>query len=393
MTRKLNYVMTSPQFPLNYANFAVQLKQNGVNVLGLGDEPYDQLPQVIKDNLTEYYWVPDMHNFDQMKAGIQFFIDKYGSVDRIESHNEYWLEMDARLRTEFNIFGLKNQDMDRIKNKSGMKKVFRENNIPVAKGRVFGDKADGQALVKELGYPVIVKPDNGVGASDTWKINNDQELEKFYVEKDDQVPYIMEEFIEGDIVTFDGITDAEGKIVFYSSQVHSSPILDVAEAATELTFYTANEFADDLVELGTKSVESYGLPERFFHHEFFRKKKDGKLIALEINCRPPGGCAIDMMNYANQIDVYHEYANLVAGYGFQAQLNRPYNALYVARKFDKNYRLSYDDIVAKHHDKIIDIYESPRVLSGVMGDYAFIFVTPTTDNMPALVADVSDLAN
>lgn len=100
-----------------------------------------------------------------------------------------------------------------------------------------------------------------------------------------------------------------------------------------------------------------------------------------------------MMNYANQIDVYHEYANLVAGYGFQAQLNRPYNALYVARKFDKNYRLSYDDIVAKHHDKIIDIYESPRVLSGVMGDYAFIFVTPTIDSVPALVADVSDLAD
>ena len=32
-----------------------------------------------------------------------FFAFKYGRIDWLESNNEYWLEKDARLRTDFNI--------------------------------------------------------------------------------------------------------------------------------------------------------------------------------------------------------------------------------------------------------------------------------------------------
>lgn len=389
MDRPLNFVISSPHFPPNYENFAIRLKANGVNVLGVGDEPYDNLSDNLKAHLTEYYYVESMEDYDQMYEAIRFFQEKYGSVDRIESHNEHWLELDARLRTDFDIFGFKTEDMERVKPKSGMKEVFRKNNIPVARGRVVKDGKDAKKLIKELGYPVIVKPDSGVGASDTWKINSVADLDQFLAEKDENVSYIMEEFIEGDIITFDGLTDKNGKVLFYSSQVHSSPILDVASDDVELTFYTARDFPEDLVEIGKKSVEAFELPERFFHHEFFRAKDTGELIALEINCRPPGGCAIDMMNYANSIDVYDQYAKIVTGQGFTAELTRPYNALYVSRRYDKNYVKSYDEIVHKYFDKIVSIYESPRILAGVMGDYAFIFNTKTTEEMSEMIQDVS----
>ena len=55
----MNFVFVSPNFPLNYYHFVVALKKDGVNVLGIGDTPYDNLMEELKEALTEYYFVPD----------------------------------------------------------------------------------------------------------------------------------------------------------------------------------------------------------------------------------------------------------------------------------------------------------------------------------------------
>lgn len=140
MKKKLNFVIVSPHFPSNFETFAHRLKESGINVLGIADVEYDSLTESLKSTLTEYYKVEDMNDYDQVYRGIAYFGHKYGKIDRIESHNEYWLELDAQLRTDFNVFGFKNEDMEAVKTKSKMKEIFRKNRIPVAKGRVFIDK-------------------------------------------------------------------------------------------------------------------------------------------------------------------------------------------------------------------------------------------------------------
>lgn len=50
----MNFIFISPQFPHTYWEFCNRLKQNGVNVLGIADAPYDSLRQELKDSLTEY---------------------------------------------------------------------------------------------------------------------------------------------------------------------------------------------------------------------------------------------------------------------------------------------------------------------------------------------------
>ena len=69
-----------------------------------------------------------------------------------------------------------------------------------------------KAFLQEVGYPVIVKPDTGVGASNTEKLTCDEELAAFFAAKPD-VPFIMEEFVPGHIETFDGITDRDGNLL------------------------------------------------------------------------------------------------------------------------------------------------------------------------------------
>ena len=40
-----------------------------------------------------------------------------------------------------------------------------------------------KAFIARVGYPVVVKPDNGVGASETYKLKSDEDLDYFFATK------------------------------------------------------------------------------------------------------------------------------------------------------------------------------------------------------------------
>ena len=384
-SRPLNFVMISPHFPTNFETFAVRMKEKGINTLGIADTPYELLSDNLKAHLTEYYRVDNMEDYDQVYRAVGYFAHKYGRIDRVESHNEYWLELDAKLRTDFNVFGYKNDDMLAIKTKAQMKEVFRKNGLKVAQGRVFADDEDARKLAKQLKFPVIIKPNSGVGASDTYKIKSAVELEDFFGYKKPHVEYIMEEFIDGDIVTFDGLTDHDGNIVFYSSLEYSEAVLDTVEKDGDMFYYVPREISPKLVELGKVCVKAFNVRERFFHFEFFRVKKTGELLPLEINCRPPGGLTIDMWNYANDFDVFREYANIVTENKFYTDIQHPWNVVYISRKANQNYVNSIDDVCQKFAGNIISVQTVPGVFAKVMGEHGILARTETMEQMREIV--------
>lgn len=386
MSRPLNFVMISPHFPTNFETFAVRLRETGFNTLGIADTPYELLSPTLRDSLTEYYRVDNMEDYEQVYRAVAYFAHKYGRIDRIESHNEYWLELDAKLRTDFNVFGYKNDDMLSIKTKAQMKEVFRQTGLKVAKGRVFQDDEDARKLAKELKFPVIIKPNSGVGASDTYKIKTAEELENFFSHKNPAVEYIMEEFIDGDIVTFDGLTDHEGNIVFYSSLEYSEAVLDTVSKDGDMYYYVPREISEKLVEMGKLCVKAFNVKERFFHFEFFRTKgKKQELMPLEINCRPPGGLTIDMWNYANDFDVFKEFANIVKENKFYSNIQHPWNVVYISRKANQNYVNSIDSVREKFADNIISIQTVPGVFAKIMGEHGILARTETMEQMREIV--------
>ena len=72
----MNFVFLSPNFPKTYYNFTKGLRNNGVTTLGIGDEPYDQLSQELKDSLVEYYKVNSLENYDEVYRACAFFTFK-----------------------------------------------------------------------------------------------------------------------------------------------------------------------------------------------------------------------------------------------------------------------------------------------------------------------------
>mgnify|MGYP003262595827 FL=1 len=147
-----NFVFLSPNFPTNYWQFCRELKNNGLNVLGIGDQPYDELSSQLKDSLNEYYKVSSLENYDEVYRAVAFFIFRYGRIDWLESNNEYWLERDARLRTDFHIeSGFQAADMDRIKYKSRMKAYYERAGIPVARYHIVDDFDGCRAFIETVG--------------------------------------------------------------------------------------------------------------------------------------------------------------------------------------------------------------------------------------------------
>ncbi len=375
----MNYIHFSPHFPPNYYPFSANLRCMGVNVLGLADAPYHELRPELQTALTEYYRLSDAHSYDEKVRALGYFTHRYGKIDRLESHNEYWLESDAQLRTDFNIPGYHIEDMARIKHKSEMKKVFIQEGIPVARGRVAHTLEEALTLVDEVGFPLIAKPDSGVGASLTYKLSDRAQLEGFFADKP-PLNYIFEEFIQGTIETFDGLTDQNGEVVFSSSMRFNEGIMDLVNDGLDIWYYTVRDIPTDLEAAGRKLAAAYRLRERFFHFEFFRQP-DGSLTMLEVNMRPPGGLTADMYNYANDIDIYREYANVVVNNMFEAKVTRPYFCAYIGRRAHKVYRHTHDEALSALRPQIVHHEAMSGVFAPALGDYGYVVRSPDLEEI------------
>ena len=252
-----NFIFISPNFPTNYWQFCRELKNNGLNVLGIGDQPYEELKPELKASLNEYYKVNSLENYDEVYRAVAFFTFKYGRIDWLESNNEYWLERAAALRTDFHITsGFQTSDMPRIKYKSKMKEYYQKAGIATARYHMVDDLAGCKAFVEQVGYPVVVKPDNGVGASDTHRLSSDKELEEFLAYKEKEHPdvaYIMEEFVRAEVNSYDAIIDAHGNPIFEAGNVSPVSIMDIVNNDDNSIYYIIKDLPEDTRAAGLNS--------------------------------------------------------------------------------------------------------------------------------------------
>lgn len=381
----MNIVYLSPHFPENYYAFSTALSNLGVNVLGVGDAPYDVLNPALKSALKEYYKVDDMEDYDQLLRCLGFFTHKYGKIDRLDSLNEYWLDYEARLRTDFNIFGIKTDSIHEIKRKSKMKEVFRNAGIPVAEGKVIDNLKEAKRFAEKVGYPIVAKPDKGVGALNTYKIHDYDELKNFF-DNPPQRDYIFEEFISGDIYSFDGLTNRDGDVVFYTAHIYQAGIMETVNDDSHIYYYSLRDLPEDLEETGLKSIKAFDARERFFHLEFFRTHSDNKLVALEINMRPPGGYTTDMFNFANDIDIYQEWANVIVHNEFRSEYNRDYHCGYIGRKFNQHYIHTHDEILHTFHQYLVHHAPISGVFSSALGHYGYLARTKDEKTMHEIIS-------
>ncbi|MFQ8583845.1 MAG: ATP-grasp domain-containing protein, partial [Holdemania massiliensis] len=304
----INFVLISPHFPSNYWLFARALKNRGVRVLGIVDTPQSSLPSSLREVLDDVYCVYSMTDRDQMIRACGYFTWKYGKLDWIESNNEYWLNLDAELRKLFHVTtGMFPAQLNVCQHKSLMKAKYAEAGVPTARWLISEDPEAIRQFAQQVHYSMVAKPDRGVGASDTMRIHNAEELETML--KTMHSGMIVEEFVQGTVCTFDGIINNQGKVVFATSHVYLGSVMDSVNEKQPIGCYSLKNVQEDLRSAGERTLQAFGVRDRFFHLEFFRLDCDqeglghkGDIIGLEVNMRPPGGFLPDMIDYANDID-------------------------------------------------------------------------------------------
>ena len=379
----MNFVYISPNFPDNHWLFCRRLRDNGVTVLGVGDCPYDALRQELRDSLNEYYKVSSLENYDEVYRAVAYFIHKHGRIDYLESNNEYWLERDAALRQDFHITsGFQPADMPQVKCKSRMKERYALAGIPVALHHMVNDIAGCRGFIETVGYPVIVKPDNGVGAVSTFRIGSDAELEEFFALKDD-TQYIMEEFIDGSIVSYDAIINSRGEPIFETGNLTLGSIMDMVNEQGSCRFLIRDRLPDALRDAGRAAVRAFGVKKRMVHFEFFCLERDqrigkkGDYTALEVNMRPCGGIAPTMMNYANSTDVYQIWADMIVFDESRKDTGERRFCAFAGRRDARHYVMSREDVLDAFAGQIVEEGPVDEALRTDMGDYMFLACFPT----------------
>ena len=393
----MNFIFISPQFPRTYWNWCDRLKKNGANVLGIGDTPYDQLQPELKQCLTEYYKVETLEDYDQVFRAVAFFSFKYGKIHWLESNNEYWLEHDAMLRTDFNI--LSGPDVDEIqayRSKAAMKPYYKKAGVPTARQAPVTTLEEAKDFIKRVGYPVIVKPEYGVGAAATYRLENRHELEDFFSDLPED-SYVMEEFVPGWICSYDAIVDSHSEVLFESMSI-SPPIMDIVNNQTELIFYVPPSVEPQLQKRGRATVKAFGVKSRFVHMEFFKltraKKglgKEGDFVGLEVNMRPGGGYMPDMMDFAHSTDVYQLWADMICFDERRLPENPDQQyCVFFGQRDHFHYLHSQQDIMAKYGSRIKMNERMPEVLSTAMGNQMYTALLPTKEDMDEFVRYVGE---
>lgn len=384
----MNFVFISPNFPENYWMFCRGLKKHGATVLAIVDCPYDSLSKQLKENIDECYVVSSLNDYDALIRAMGYFTFHYGKIDWVESNNEYWLAQDARLRQDFHITtGITIDHIADYQSKSRMKYYYEQANVPTARWQMADTADNAIAFAKTYGYPIICKPDVGVGANSTYKLNDEEEIRQCFAEPFTQ-PMLLEEYITGECFTFDGITNSKKEIQFATSHHYVGSIMDSVNERDSIGCYSLIDIPEDIMDVGSRCVQSFDTRSRFFHFEFFRLSEDhpqlgkkGTILGLEVNMRPPGGFLPDMIDYANDFDIYDIWAQVMINDHVAIPFHTRKSCAFAGRRDNIEYAHTEYEISTKYRSNIKMIQRLPEVLAHAMGNTISVAVFDTLEEV------------
>lgn len=251
---------------------------------------------------------------------------KYGGLHTVVGVLEPLQVPLAEVRAHFGIPGTDPRTADLFRDKARMKDALRAAGLPCARHMLITSLAGALHFVKQVGFPIVLKPPAGAGCKATWRIGNLAELQSAIaaVHPRPEDPTLAEEFLRGREYCFDTIT-VRGKIRFENVSRYYPGPLEVTEnpwiqwAVVQPRALTPD--LDDARELGRRAIRALGLGTGFTHMEWFRRD-DGSLAIGEIAARPPGANFVEMMSFGHDTDLYRAWARAIVDNAFDGPFER-----------------------------------------------------------------------
>ncbi|ANM30266.1 hypothetical protein ABI59_12760 [Acidobacteria bacterium Mor1] len=339
----MNILMISPGYPSQMPAFAEALAATGARVFGIGDQPESSLPDRARRAVTAHLQVRDLWDEGSVIGRVMDEMRKNGvRFHRIECLWEPGMGLAARLREALGVPGLGYSATEGFRDKEVMKRRLDAAGLRTPRHAVARTKDEIRRFAGPIGFPLIVKPIAGAGATDTYRINSKEELESVLPRLGHVESVSVEEFIEGDEFTFDTIC-AGGRILFENvAWYRTKPIEErkhqwVSPSCICLRDLDVPELAGGR-KLGRQVLDALGFRDGFTHMEWFRKA-DGEVVFGEIAARPAGANLVDAMNFASEVDLFRGWAEAVTHGRWTQPFERKYNAAVVGKRAAGNGRI------------------------------------------------------
>ena len=355
----MNVLMISPGYPAEMAFFTRGLSHAGADVIGLSDQSPEALPATARDALAHYVHVGSLAAEDQVAATVRDLARQL-RIDRVECLWEPYMILAGRLREELGLPGLTVQQTVPFRDKERMKQVLDAAGLRTPWHVAARTVADVWAAAERVGFPLIVKPLDGAGSADTYRVDSTAELDAI-LPMVRHVPQVsVEEFIDAEEFTYDTIC-ADGRVLFENiCQYHPRPLLTkMHEWISPITMALRDLDEPGLRggrELGAAVLGVLGFRDGFTHMEWYRKA-DGEVVFGEIGARPPGARTVDVMNYATDTDLFTAWAHAVTHGRIPQPVERRYNAASVFKRASGAGRITryegLDQLLARYGEHVV----------------------------------------
>ncbi len=222
----------------------------------------------------------------------------------------------AMARELFGVPGVGVRTASVFRDKSRMKDALRAAGLPVARHAVLRTEADARAFVAEVGFPLVLKPIDGVGARSTARVSTMEELFRMLRDMGScpSSPALAEEMVVGKEYSFEAITiGGEPQVSSFSEYLPGC--LEVLENpwiqwSCVLPREVDSPLHDRVRRLGFDVIRTLGLQNGMTHMEWF-ERSDGSLAVGEIAQRPPGPQLCQMTGLVHGIDIHRAWARAV----------------------------------------------------------------------------------
>lgn len=360
-------VFIEPRFPANQKHFIRAFAEIGVRVSAIGEGSKSSLDDELKRWLTHYEEVRNVTDPGAVLDAVRF-IQRHAHVDRLEATVEAHIMSTAQVREKAGIPGTSTRTAYLCRDKPAMKAALRAGGIPCAASDAVASLAEARAFAERVGYPLILKPRDGAGASGAARVDSDAELvaaaQNLGLGQHGRTAAI-EEFIEGHEGFFDTLT-VNGKVVhefachYYPNVLEAMRTRWISPQFIATNRIDSSEGYDELKKMGQKVVDVLGIETSATHMEWFSGPKGLKFS--EIGCRPPGVRAWDLYNVGNDMDLYREWAMLVSVGRPSQRPSRRFAAGIIALRPDRDGRISHYeglDAIREHFGEWLIDWHTP----------------------------------
>jgi formate-dependent phosphoribosylglycinamide formyltransferase (GAR transformylase) len=399
----MNVIFIEPAFPPNQREFVRGLAAAGATVIGIGERPLDHLDPDLRGWMIHYHQVGNVTDVDAMTDVVRWVQNRLW-VDRLEASVEAHTMAAAQVRENCTIPGTSVRTAWLCRDKPSMKQALREVGVPTAASTAAQSASEVRDFAAQVGYPLILKPRAGAGASGTVRVDSDAELDAALTNFGSAESIAVEEFVEGHEAFYDTLS-IDGQPV-YDFITHYYPNVLEAMRTRWISpqFVTTNrvdsvpEYAE-VREMGRRVTRALGIGTSATHMEWFFGPKG--LRFSEIGCRPPGVRAWDLYAAGNDIDIYREWSNAIVHGNVDRPLSRRRAAGIVALRPDRDGQITHydgvDEVQQRFGEHILDVHlpepgtPTQPVEAGYMANAWVRMVHPDYDTLRGMLDAVGQV--